>query len=55
MTIDGGTRVAVKGPKGQLDYDIVGGVTVTREADTLLVERERHRAATARCTVFSAR
>ena len=34
-----GTRVAVKGPKGQLDHDIVGGVSITRDADTLIVER----------------
>ena len=38
VTIDG-VHVAVKGPKGQLDHDIVGRVSVTRDADTLLVER----------------
>ena len=34
-----GTHVAVKGPKGQLDYSLVGGVSVTRDADELTVER----------------
>ena len=38
VSIDG-TKVAVKGPKGQLDLDIVGGVSITRDGDTLLVER----------------
>ena len=38
VSIDGG-KVAVKGPKGQLSLDIVGGVSITRDADTLLVER----------------
>jgi large subunit ribosomal protein L6 len=38
VTIDG-ARVTVKGPKGQLDHEIVGGVTVSRDADTLVVER----------------
>jgi large subunit ribosomal protein L6 len=38
VKIDGG-KVAVKGPKGELDYTVVGGVSVTREGDTLLVER----------------
>jgi large subunit ribosomal protein L6 len=38
VTIDGG-RVAVKGPKGQLDYTLVGGVSVSRNDDGLLVER----------------
>ena len=33
------THVAVKGPKGELALDIVGGVTITRDGDTLLVER----------------
>src|SRR4029453_15544285 len=37
VSIDG-TKVAVKGPKGQLDLDIVGGVTITRDADTLIVK-----------------
>ena len=34
-----GVNVAVKGPKGQLALDVVGDVTVTRDGDTLLVER----------------
>jgi len=34
-----GAKVAVKGPKGQLDLEIVGGVSITRAADTLVVER----------------
>jgi large subunit ribosomal protein L6 len=34
-----GTRVAVKGPKGQLEHNIVGGVSVTRDADELIVAR----------------
>ena len=38
VSIDGG-RVAVKGPKGELDYTLVGGVSVTRNDDGLLVER----------------
>jgi large subunit ribosomal protein L6 len=38
VSIDG-AKVAVKGPKGQLDLDIVGGVSITRDGDTLLVER----------------
>jgi large subunit ribosomal protein L6 len=38
VKIDGG-KVAVKGPKGQLELDIVGGVSITRDGDTLLVER----------------
>ena len=38
VTIDGG-RVAVKGPKGELDYTLVGGVSVTHNDDGLLVER----------------
>ncbi len=38
VTLDG-ARVAVKGPKGQLALEIVGGVSVRRDDDTLLVER----------------
>jgi large subunit ribosomal protein L6 len=38
VSIDG-DKVAVKGPKGQLEHDIVGGVSITRDGDTLLVER----------------
>jgi len=38
VSIDRG-RVAVKGPKGELDYTLVGGVSVTRNDDGLLVER----------------
>jgi large subunit ribosomal protein L6 len=38
VTIDG-ARVAVKGPKGQLEHSIVGDVTVEREGDTLVVTR----------------
>ena len=38
VTIDGG-RVGVKGPKGELDYTLVGGVSVTPNDDGLLVER----------------
>src|SRR5471030_1285556 len=38
VSIDGG-RVAVKGPKGELDYTLVGGVSVSRNDDGLLVER----------------
>jgi len=34
-----GQRVAVKGPKGELDHTLVGGVSVTRADDTLVVER----------------
>jgi large subunit ribosomal protein L6 len=34
-----GTHVTVKGPKGQLEHEIVGGVTVERDGDTLVVTR----------------
>ena len=34
-----GARVAVKGPKGELEHTIVGGVTVSRNDDVLTVER----------------
>ncbi len=38
VSIDGG-RVGVKGPKGELDYTLVGGVSVSKNDDGLLVER----------------
>jgi len=38
VTIDG-TNVRVKGPKGELDYTLVGGVSVSRNDDGLVVER----------------
>ena len=38
VTIDG-ARVAVKGPKGELEHRIVGGVSVSRNDDVLNVER----------------
>jgi large subunit ribosomal protein L6 len=34
-----GTHVTVKGPKGQLEHEIVGGVTVERDGDALTVTR----------------
>ena len=34
-----GTRVTVKGPKGTLERDIPGAITVRQEGDELLVER----------------
>jgi large subunit ribosomal protein L6 len=34
-----GSRVAVKGPKGELEHTIVGGVSVSRSDDVLNVER----------------
>ena len=34
-----GARVAVKGPKGELEYTLVGGVSVSRAEDQLNVER----------------
>jgi large subunit ribosomal protein L6 len=34
-----GARVAVKGPKGELEHTIVGGVSVSRSDDVLNVER----------------
>ncbi len=34
-----GARVAVKGPKGELEHTIVGGVSVSRSEDVLTVER----------------
>jgi large subunit ribosomal protein L6 len=34
-----GSHVTVKGPKGQLEHDVVGGVTVAREGDDLVVTR----------------
>ena len=36
-----GAHVTVKGPKGQLEHEIVGGVTVEREGDTLVVTPRR--------------
>src|SRR6476620_1310156 len=38
ITIDGAT-VRVKGPKGQLEHDVVGDVAVARDGDTLVVTR----------------
>jgi large subunit ribosomal protein L6 len=38
VSIDGG-HVAVKGPKGELEYTLVGGVSVSRNDDGLSVER----------------
>jgi large subunit ribosomal protein L6 len=38
VTIDG-ARVAVKGPKGELEHTLVGGVSVSRNDDVLSVER----------------
>jgi large subunit ribosomal protein L6 len=38
VTIDG-ANLRVKGPKGQLEHDIVGDVTVARDGDTLVVTR----------------
>ena len=38
VTIDGQT-VTVKGPKGTLTRDLVGGISVRQEENTLLVER----------------
>jgi large subunit ribosomal protein L6 len=38
VTIDG-PRVVVKGPKGQLEHEIVGDVTVARDGDALTVTR----------------
>ena len=37
-TIAGG-HVTVKGPKGELQHDVIGGVTVERDGDTLVVSR----------------
>jgi large subunit ribosomal protein L6 len=34
-----GTHVTVKGPKGQLEHDIVGAVTVERDGDAITVAR----------------
>jgi large subunit ribosomal protein L6 len=34
-----GSNVRVKGPKGQLEHDIVGDVEVARDGDTLVVTR----------------
>ena len=38
VSIDG-AKVRVKGPKGQLEHDIVGDVQVARDGDTLTVTR----------------
>ena len=38
VSIDG-AKVSVKGPKGELAHEIVGGVSITRADDTLTVER----------------
>jgi large subunit ribosomal protein L6 len=38
VTIDG-ARVAVKGPKGELEHTLVGGVSVSRSDDVLSVAR----------------
>ena len=38
VSIDG-RRVAVSGPKGSLDLEVPGKITIRREDDTLLVER----------------
>jgi len=38
VSIDG-AKVRVKGPKGQLEHDIVGDVSVSRDGDTLTVTR----------------
>jgi large subunit ribosomal protein L6 len=34
-----GAHVTVKGPKGQLEYDFVGGVAIERDGDTITVTR----------------
>ena len=34
-----GPRVSVKGPKGQLEHEIVGDVTIARDGDALVVTR----------------
>jgi len=38
VTIDD-RHITVKGPKGQLEFDVAGEITVRREGDELLVER----------------
>ena len=38
VTIDG-TTVRVKGPKGQLEHNVIGAVTVARDGDNLVVTR----------------
>ena len=38
VTIQGG-NVAVTGPKGSLDFDVPGDITVRQEGEELLVER----------------
>ena len=37
VSIDG-AKVSVKGPKGELAHEIVGGVSITRADDTLPLE-----------------
>ncbi len=39
VTLDGGA-VKVKGPKGQLQYDIVGELSIVRDGDSLVVARD---------------
>jgi large subunit ribosomal protein L6 len=34
-----GSKVTVKGPKGQLEYDLIGGVSIERDGDSLTVTR----------------
>jgi large subunit ribosomal protein L6 len=34
-----GAHVTVKGPKGQLEHEIIGGVSIEREGDDLVVSR----------------
>jgi large subunit ribosomal protein L6 len=38
VTIDG-AHVTVKGPRGELEHDIVGGVTIARDGEELVVAR----------------
>jgi len=38
VTING-AHVSVKGPKGQLEHDVVGDVTIERDGDTLVITR----------------
>ena len=34
-----GSKVTVKGPKGQLEYDLIGGVSIERDGDSLTMTR----------------
>ena len=43
VTIDG-RRVAVKGPKGELDLEVPGEITVRQDGEELVVERLDRRA-----------